>query len=123
MNVTKTREEPSLPRGAKRPPEQLCKLPVFRPVTVKLLTLLGSEEADIVRVTNLLNSDPAFSAEILTVANSSLYARQARIDSVQRAVMVLGIERTRGLAVTVALHGMVRGIKSKGAGLGCWRHS
>lgn len=123
MDVTTTREEPGLPRGAGRPPEQLCKLPVFRPVTVKLLALLGSEEADIVRVTSLLNSDPAFSAEILTVANSSLYARQARIDSVQRAVMVLGMERTRALAVTVALHGMVRGIKSKGAGMDCWRHS
>src|SRR6266567_4663298 len=105
MDVTKTSLEPSPPGGVDKPPERLCKLPVFRPVTVKLLALLGSEDADIARVTALLNSDPAFSAEILTLANSSLYARQARIDSVQRAVMTLGIERTRALAVSVALHG------------------
>ena len=37
--------------------------------------------------------------------------------------MTLGIERTRALAVSVALHGMVRGIRSKGAGQDCWRHS
>lgn len=106
-----------------RPSERLCKLPVFRPVTVQLLALLSSEDADALKVTALLNSDPAFSAEILTVANSALYARQSSIDTVHRAVVTLGMERTRSLAVTVALHGMVRGIKSKGAGQDCWRHS
>lgn len=114
------------PNGGKtsvRPPEQLCKLPVFRPVTVRLLALLNSEDADAPKVTALLNSDPAFSAEILTLANSSLYARRNHIDTVHRAVVALGMERTRALAVTVAMRGMVRGIKTKGAGLDCWRHS
>ena len=105
------------------PPERLCKLPVFRPVTARLLSLLSSDDADVGQVTSLLNSDPAFSAEILTVANSSLYARLSRIDTVQRAVMVLGIERTRALAATVALHGMVRGVRNKDAGRDCWLHS
>ena len=105
------------------PPERLCKLPVFRPVTVQLLALLSSEDCDAVKVTALLRSDPAFSAEVLTVANSALYARLNRIDTVHRAVVTLGMERTRALAVTVALNGMVRGIKSKGAGQDCWRHS
>ena len=108
---------------AARPAERLCKLPVFRPVTIRLLSLLASEEADVPKVTVLLNSDPAFSAEILTLANSSLYARRDRITTVGRAVVALGLERTRALAVTVALHGMVRDIKKQGAGLDCWRHS
>ncbi|HEY2013722.1 MAG TPA: HDOD domain-containing protein [Bryobacteraceae bacterium] len=122
MDATNTGGERIDPKRG-RPPEPLCKLPVFRPVSAQLLSALANDDADIARVTQLLNSDPAFSAEILTVANSSLYARQSRIDRVQRAVMVLGIERTRALAVTVALHGMVRGIKSKGSGQDCWRHS
>lgn len=123
MGVTKHVAESNDSKPAGRPPERLCKLPVFRPVTVQLLAALANEDADVDRVTELLNSDPAFSAEILTVANSSLYARLNRIDTVHRAVMVLGLERTRSLAVTVALHGMVRGIKSKGAGQDSWRHS
>jgi HD-like signal output (HDOD) protein len=106
-----------------RPQERLCKLPVFRPVTVQLLALLAREDVDAGKVTALVNSDPAFSAEVLTVANSALYARDNRIDTVHRAVVVLGMERTRSLAVTVALHGMVRGIKSKGPGQDCLRHS
>ena len=122
MRVNTKRGEPGNTTAA-HPHERLCKLPVFRPVTVRLLSLLSSEDADITQVTDLLNSDPAFSAEILTLANSSLYARHNHIDTVHRAVVALGIERTRSLAVTVALHGMVRGIKSKGAGQDCWRHS
>jgi len=106
-----------------RPPERLCKLPVFRPVTARLLAMLAREDVDLGKVTGLLNSDPAFSAEVLTVANSSLYSRGARIDTVHRAVMILGIDRTRSLTVTVALQGMVRGIKSKSAGQDCWHHS
>jgi HD-like signal output (HDOD) protein len=123
MPVSTRRADANDAEAAARPPERLCKLPVFRPVTVRLLSLLSSEEADIHKVTALLNSDPAFSAEILTVANSSLYARRSRVVTVQRAVVALGLERTRGLAVTVALHGMVRNIKNKGAGLDCWHHS
>src|ERR1051325_3523134 len=106
-----------------RPQERICKLPVFRPVTVQLLALLAREDVNATKVTELVNSDPAFSAEILTVANSALYVRENRIDTVHRAIVALRLERTRSLAVTVALHGMVRGIKSKVPGQDCWRHS
>jgi putative nucleotidyltransferase with HDIG domain len=108
--------------GKGKLPERLCKLPVFRPVAVRLLSILAEEDVDVGHVTGLLNSDPAFSAEILTLANSSLYARQNRIDTVQRAIICLGLERTRALAATVALHGMVGGIKSKTV-QDCWQHS
>lgn len=105
------------------PPERLCKLPVFRPVAIRLLSALANEDVDVTHVTDLLNSDPAFSAEILTLANSSLYARHNRIDTVQRAIVCLGLERTRALAATVALQGMVAGIKGTAAVQDCWQHS
>jgi putative nucleotidyltransferase with HDIG domain len=105
------------------PPERLCKLPVFRPVAVRLLSALAQEDVDLTQVTGLLNSDPAFSAEILTLANSSLYARHNRIDTVQRAIVCLGLERTRAFAATVALQGIVSGIKGTAAVQDCWQHS
>src|SRR3989442_1583642 len=122
MDVLKTDGEGGLLLAVEKPPERLCNLPVFRPVTVRLLALLGSEDADIARVTSLLTPPPAFRAELLPGPNPSVYARQSRIDSVHRAVVALGLERTRSLAVSVALHGMVRGIRGKGVGQDCWRH-
>src|SRR5438093_11102097 len=88
-----------------QPPERLCNLPVFRPVAVRLLSELAKGDPSLTRVRDLLNSDPAFSAEILTMANSAYYARHTRVDTVHRAVMVLGLERTRSLAASVALQG------------------
>src|SRR5882724_9559914 len=105
------------------PTERLCKLPVFRPVAIRLLSALAKEDVDVSHVTNLLNSDPAFSAEILTLANSSLYARHNRIDTVHRAIVCLGLERTRAFAAAVALQGIVSNIKGATAVQDCWQHS
>lgn len=119
MGVTRIKDA----AGTGVPPERLCKLPVFRPVAVRLLAVLAKEDVEVTHVTDLLNSDPAFSAEILTLANSSLYARHNRIDTVQKAIVCLGLERTRAFAATVALHGMVSGIKGKATVQDCWQHS
>jgi len=111
------------PPGGELPPERLCKLPVFRPVAVQLLSELAREEPDTAQVVKLLHSDPAFSAEILTLANSALYSRQTRTTTIQKAIVLVGVERTRALAVTVALQGMVRGTGNKAALQDCWGHS
>jgi HD-like signal output (HDOD) protein len=111
------------PPGGELPPERLCKLPVFRPVAVRLLSELAREEPDVAHVIKLLLSDPAFSAEILTLANSALYARHAHTDTIQKAIQFVGLDRTRALTVTVALHGMVRDTMNKVAVQDSWAHS
>ncbi len=109
--------------GAEARREALCKVPVFRPVAIKLLSLLTKEEADIFEIADLLNADPGFSAEILTLANSAVYALPNRVNTVQRAIIVLGIERTRTLVTRAALQGMVRGLDENRAVQNCWAHS
>jgi len=104
-------------------PERLCKLPVFRPVAVRLMSELAQEDPPLPKIRDLLSSDPAFSAEILTMANSAYYARHTRVDTIHRAVMVLGLERTRSLAAAVALQGMVKGISANPAVQSSWEHS
>ena len=104
-------------------PERLCKLPVFRPVAVRLLSELAREEPDVAHVTSLLHSDPAFSAEILTLANSALYCRKTPAATIAKAIQFVGLERTRALTATVAMHGMVRDTINKVAVRDCWAHS
>jgi HD-like signal output (HDOD) protein len=103
--------------------EALCKIPVFRPVAIKLLSLLTSEEVDVFEVTGLLNSDPGFSVEVLTLANSAAYSLPNSVSTVARAVVVLGLERTRELVTRAALQGMVRGMGENAAMQDCWMHS
>lgn len=101
----------------------LCKLPVFRPVALKMLKLLANEEAEVQGIAGLLRSDPALSAEVLTVANSALYGRPQSIDNLAHAVLILGFERTKSLTLTLALRSLLRRPTNPQAVEGCWRHS
>lgn len=116
-----TAERRSDPGGDQ--PEILCKVPVFRPVAIRLLSLLQNEDVDIFEVAGLLGSDPGFSAEVLTLANSVVYSLPRRVNTVERAIIILGIERTRTLATRAALQGMMRGLEENAAVQNCWTHS
>ena len=71
----------------------------------------------------MLRIDPALSAEILRVSNSALYGLSRRVDNVSHAIVVLGTEVVKRLALTVALgrfsHGFLR---NQGLRI-CWDHS
>jgi len=101
----------------------LCRVPVFRPVAVKLLQLLGNQDVSVLEVSQLLKSDPGFSTEMLTMANSAAHGRSHRIHTIERAVVLLGLERTRSLATKTALEGMIRGLGGSPTIRNCWGHS
>src|SRR5436190_17168665 len=101
----------------------LCRLPQFRPVALKLLKLVSNEDADFKAVANLLSSDPAFSAEILALANSPLYAGSSPTTSLTRAIVVLGLEKTRSLTLHVAMQAFVANVQMTPELQGSWRHS
>jgi len=101
----------------------LCRVPVFRAVAAKLLQLLGNEDVSVFEVSQLLKSDPGFSTEMLTMANSAAHGSSHRIYTIDKAVVLLGLERTRSLATRAALDGMVRGLGGSPTIQNCWRHS
>jgi putative nucleotidyltransferase with HDIG domain len=114
--------------GAVLPPaiqarDGLCQLPVFKPVALKMLKLLANEEAEVRGIAGLLRSDPALSAEVLAVANSSFYGTAHHIDNLARAILVLGFERTRSLTLTVALRSFTRHAANAKLMQVCWQHS
>ena len=117
----KRREEPL--EGGPDKHLMLCRVPVFRPVAVKLLRLLGNQDASVLEVSQLLKSDPGFSTEMLTMANSAAHGRSHRIHTIERAVVLLGLERTRSLATKTALEGMIRSLGGSLTVQSCWRHS
>src|SRR5689334_23054195 len=104
-------------------PSGLCRLPQFRPVALKLLKLVSSDDVEFSAVANLLSSDPAFSAEILALANSPLYTTSCQTTSLTRAIVVLGLERTRSLTLTVAMQAFVGNVSVTPELQNSWRHS
>jgi HD-like signal output (HDOD) protein len=101
----------------------LLKLPVFRPVALKMLQLVANDRAEVQTVAGLLRSDPGLSAQVLAVANSALYGSTHQIDNLHRAILVLGFERTKALTLTIALKSFLRQPAKPKTMERCWQHS
>ncbi len=73
----------------------------------RALALLYDENADVDDIAALIEQEPALTARVLKVANSSFYGHAGRIGSVQRALQVLGTNATRGIAAAACLDRML----------------
>ncbi len=100
----------------------LARIPAFPPIVLRLLDLLAREDVEIRELVALISSDPAFSAQILQVANSPLFGFRARIDSLQSALVVLGLRRVRSLCMTVATSNHMKAVLHIEELARCWRH-
>lgn len=103
-------------------PWAIKNLPPFPAVALQLMGLLDSD-VPVKDVVKLLRMDPALAAEILRVSNSPLYGLSRHVDSVSHAVVVLGGDAVKRLALTVALGRFTQNfMKHKGLRR-CWDHS
>jgi HD-like signal output (HDOD) protein len=100
---------------------KLCNLPPFHPVANKVLSVSSDPKADIQKLSALVETDPAFAAEVLFLANSSLFGFSSRLKVLKHAVAILGMDRIKALAVTVAMRAFLSTGNSMVAP--CWRHS
>jgi HD-like signal output (HDOD) protein len=100
----------------------LARIPAFPPIVLRLLDLLARDDVQIRELVALISSDPAISVQILRVANSPLFGFRAQIDSLQSALVVLGLRRVRSLCMTVATANHMKGVLHIAELSRCWRH-
>jgi HD-like signal output (HDOD) protein len=62
----------------------------------------------------LVQREPALAARVLKIANSSFYGRSREVSSVERALMVLGLDAVRGIAAAACLDRSVRSAGNTG---------
>ena len=79
------------------------RLPPFPQVAVRVMQLAGEENVQLHQLCDMIAVDPAFSSEVLTIANSLLYAPRFPANSILQAVSVLGANHLRGLCITVGV--------------------
>jgi HD-like signal output (HDOD) protein len=102
-------------------PVRLCNLPPLNAIANQVIALSANPDVDLHEIAAVMGGDPAFAADLLFLANSSLFGFRSRIQVVSHAIAVLGLDRIKALAVTVAM----RSFLSKGGPLlpKCWQHS
>jgi putative nucleotidyltransferase with HDIG domain len=99
------------------------RLPPFPQVAVKVLQLARDENVQLHQLCDLISSDPAFASEVLTVANSPLYAPRYPSTSILQAVAVLGANTLQGMCVTVGVRAYLGKTMSYPAMRNLWRHN
>ena len=119
---TVTTDSEAAQNGGDRP-WAIKSLPPFPAVALQLMSLLDDDDVPMKQIVTLLRVDPALSAEILRVSNSALYGLSRRIDNVSHAVVVLGAESVKRLALTVALGRFSQRFLNDKALRVCWDHS
>lgn len=79
------------------------KLPSPPAIAIEILEAVKDEHATSESLARIISSDPALAARLLKFANSPLYSSCVRIDSIDRAVTVLGTETLKNLALSFAI--------------------
>ena len=101
-------------------------LPTLPETAVELLALVEDQEAEIGSLIKVIGKDPPLAAQILKLANSPLFGIGHQVTSLSRAVLLLGMNEIRDLALSLTI------FNSAGQGPGgqrsenrrrLWRHS
>ena len=88
---------------------ELAKLPPFRPVVIRLLRLFDRDDVSLEEVSALVEADPSMASEILAIVNSPLFGVQQTVSRPAHAIALLGVERTKSLAATLAMRSLMQG--------------
>jgi diguanylate cyclase (GGDEF)-like protein len=81
-------------------------------VALAVLRLVRNDDCGVDELLGVIESDPALTARILTVVNSSLYGLANKITSLRQAVVALGLRAVKVMALSFALVDAVRGWES-----------
>jgi putative nucleotidyltransferase with HDIG domain len=93
-------------------------------VFVRINQLIDNQDSTIGDISQTVSQDPAFTVCLLRVANSSFYGFSTSIDTVSKAVSILGTSQIRSLSLSTAIANSFSGLDNKLVSVeNFWRHS
>jgi len=84
---------------------EISKLPSLPEMIILLLKELKQKDSTPESLEQIIINDASLSAKILRVANSAHYAQSQHIDTISRAIVLLGINTIRNIALTITTSG------------------
>ena len=96
-------------------------LPTLPVIAQKVLTLADDDSAGMQKLAGIISSDQALSARVLSLANSAYYGHRATVSTIQRAMIVIGMNMLKQISLSVLVCGTIgRGGKDRTQ---FWKHS
>lgn len=87
--------------------QELCVLP---DVYLRLKELIDDDKATLADISQLISLEPALASTLLKIANSALFNFPREIDSIERALMILGIKEVESLINTYGITAAFSGL-------------
>jgi signal transduction histidine kinase/HD-like signal output (HDOD) protein len=87
---------------------QVDGLPTLSPIATRLMEITNVEDANLDRLVEVLESDPALSARLLGLCRRADKGLGDRITTVRRAVVMLGLEAVQAAVLSVAVYDLMQ---------------
>ena len=84
------------------------KMPAFPKSVQRVVQLTSNIDVSAKEIVQVIEYDPVLTVKILKVINSAFYGLSQKINSVQRAVVHIGLNTVKNLAMSVAAMGMLK---------------
>ena len=72
-------------------------------IAVRIIEAVKKDDANFNELARIISSDPALATKILMVANSSFYKISQKIDSIQKALTILGTNTLKNIALSFVI--------------------
>lgn len=108
--------------------EEIDDLPSLPAVLLRLMELCAAEELDVKAIARLIETDAALSAKVIGLVNSLSYGLPNRVAGLGQAIVLLGTESIKSIAICASLATAFSGSRRAGAAgalelTRVWRHS
>jgi diguanylate cyclase (GGDEF)-like protein len=93
---------------------QSPRLPSLPTIALEVIDLVQRRDVDIKQIANTISHDPALTSKILKTVNSSFYGQAQSIGTISHALVVLGLNSIKTLALGFTLVGNLRVAQDEG---------
>jgi len=96
--------------------ESSGKLPVLPEMLLRLLAACEDPDRSLTEISDIISKDPALSLRVLQLVNSAYYSFRHTFSTIEQAVVYLGANTIKNLALTTSVHQVFEEKRSNGIG-------
>jgi putative nucleotidyltransferase with HDIG domain len=99
------------------------RIPQIPAVAAQTISLLRHPDADARQIAKLIERDQQLAADVVSFANSALFAGVMKVSNIPQAISRVGFHRTRNLVLAASMRKMVYGAVEMARAERLWRHA
>ena len=99
--VSDSEERPSLKEWVERIKHE--GLPAFTHTVKKISELSNDDDADLAEISELIKQDAGMTTKVLRASNTAYRMRRGRVNTVSRALVMLGVQEVKKICLTCSL--------------------